>query len=278
MAARQAKITGMLATLAVLLSACMSPPGPQSDEAAVDKLPRKSLQLPSGYTLSYLETGKADGRLVVFVHGTPGNARGWSDYLLQVPEGFHYIAIDRPGFGESGPDQAVVSLPEQAAAVAAVIREQKSGPAILVGHSLGGPVVVQTAADAPELVSALVILAGSLDPGQESVPFVQYLGDTWPLSALLPRPMRNANREIIYLKGELDRLAPRLGTIRMPVVIVHGMEDPLVPFANVAFMKAHFIDVPMAVDAIPRQNHFLPWNAKAHVLAAIAKAAAEARP
>lgn len=278
MAARQAKTSGILATLAMALSACMSPPGPQADESAIDKLPRKSLQLPSGYTLSYLETGKADGRLVVFVHGTPGNARGWSDYLMQVPEGFHYIAIDRPGFGQSGPDEAVVSLPEQAAAVAAVIREQKSGPAILVGHSLGGPVVAQTAADAPELVSALVILAGSLDPGQENVPFVQYLGDTWPLSALLPRPMRNANREIIYLKGELDRLAPRLGSIRMPVVIVHGMSDPLVPFANVAFMKAHFIDVPMAIDAIPDQNHFLPWNAKPHVLAAIAKAAAEARP
>ncbi|MBI1213276.1 MAG: alpha/beta fold hydrolase [Alphaproteobacteria bacterium] len=275
---RQSKISGVLATLTVLLSACMSPPGPEADKAAIDKLPRKSLQLAAGYSLSYLESGAPNGRLVVFVHGTPGDARGWSDYLLDVPDGFHYIAIDRPGFGQSGPDGAVVSLPEQAAAVAQVIRAQHAGRAILVGHSLGGPVVAQTAADMPELVSALVILAGSLDPAQENVPFVQYLGDTWPLSAVLPRPLRNANREIIYLKRGLDQLAPRLASISVPVVIVHGMKDDLVPFANVGFMKTHLADASFAVDAIPAQNHFLPWNAKSHVMAAIAKAASEAQP
>ena len=278
MVGKRSKVSGVLASAAVLLSACMSPPGPEAKKDDIDKLPRKSLQLTAGYTLSYLESGAPTGRLVVFVHGTPGNARGWSDYLMQVPDGFHYIAIDRPGFGKSGPDDAVVSLPEQAAAVAEVIRAQHAGRAILVGHSLGGPVVAQTAADAPELVSALVILAGSLDPAQENVPFVQYMGDTWPVSAMLPRMMRNANREIIYLKRELDHLAPRLEAIRMPVVIVHGMEDPLVPFANVAFMKSHLTGAALSIDAIPKQNHFLPWNAKAHVLAAVAKAESEAQP
>jgi pimeloyl-ACP methyl ester carboxylesterase len=257
--------------VALALAAC-SVPGPDAREADMAKLPRKSVALDAGYALSYLEGGDTRGRLVVFVHGTPGNARGWSDYLMHAPLGFHYIAVDRPGFGNSGPDEAVVSLPEQAAAVAAVIRAQAAGPAILVGHSLGGPVIAQTAVDTPELVGALVFLAGSLDPAQENVPFVQYIGDTWPVRALLPRAMRNANREIIHLKGELDRLAPRLAQIKVPVEIVHGMKDDLVPFANVAFMKAHLTGARLDADEMPGQNHFLPWNAKAHVLAAIAKA------
>jgi pimeloyl-ACP methyl ester carboxylesterase len=247
-------------------------PGPQTRDEDMDKLARKFVTVDAGYAVSYLEAGAANGRLVVFVHGTPGNARGWSDYLMQVPAGFHYIAIDRPGFGKSGPDEAVASLPEQAKAVAAVIRAQNEGAAILVGHSLGGPVIAQTAVDAPELVSALVILAGSVDPAQENVPFVQYIGDTWPIRALLPRAMRNANREIIFLKRELDRLEPRLAQIKIPVEIVHGMNDDLVPFANVAFMKAHLTAARFHADEMPDQNHFLPWNAKAHVLAAIAKA------
>lgn len=265
---------------AVLLAigAC-SVPGPDARDEDMNKLPRKFLTLEAGYAVSYLEGGEANGRLVVFVHGTPGSARGWSDYLMNVPAGFHYIAIDRPGFGKSGPDEAVTSLPAQASAVAAVIRAQHAGPAILVGHSLGGPVIVQTAADQPSLVSALVILAGSVDPAQENVPFVQYMGDTWPVRAVLPRAMRNANREIIYLKGELTRLEPRLGGIKIPIEIVHGMNDDLVPFANVAFMRAHLTGAThLDVDEMPGQNHFLPWNAKVQVNAAIVKAAAAVSP
>ena len=260
------------------LGAC-SIPGPEARKEDMDKLPRKSLQLDAGYAISYLDAGDQAGRLVVFVHGTPGNGRGWSDYLMHVPRGFHYIAIDRPGFGQSGPDEAVTSLPDQARAVAAVIRAQNAGPAILVGHSLGGPVVVQTAADAPDLVSALVVLAGSVDPAQENVPFVQYMGDTWPVRALLPRAVRNANREIVFLKRELTNLEPRLAGIKVPIVIVHGMTDNLVPFANVAFMRAHLIGATrLDVHEMPGQNHFLPWNAKTQVNAAIAEAAAEVSP
>jgi pimeloyl-ACP methyl ester carboxylesterase len=271
--ARSTTILRLFAIAATLVSSACSVPGPQTRDEDMDKLVRKSLQLAAGYDVSYIESGDPNGRLVVLVHGTPGSARGWADYLMQVPAGFHYIAVDRPGFGESGPDQAVTSLADQAAAVAAVIRAQHAGSAILVGHSLGGPVIAQTAVDAPELVAALVFLASSLDPAQEHAPLVQYMGDTWPVRSLLPRAMRNANREIIYLKGELERLEPRLGGIKVPVVVVHGMADDLVPFANVAFMKAHLTSAKrLDIDAMRAQNHFLPWNAKAHVLAAIAKA------
>jgi pimeloyl-ACP methyl ester carboxylesterase len=245
----------------------------------MEKLPRKSLDL-GAYAISYLQAGDPNGRLVVFVHGTPGDAEGWVDYLMTPHDGVQYIAVDRLGFGKSGPDDAVVSLPEQAKAIAAVIRAQgKDREAILVGHSLGGPIVAQLAVDEPKLVAALVILAGSLDPGQENVPFIQHVGDTWPISALLPRAMRNANREIIALEHELARLAPRLKFITQPVVIVHGTADDLVPYANVAFMRTHMTGTKvMDVTTMPGQNHFLPWNAKAQVLAAIAKAVKDTEP
>jgi pimeloyl-ACP methyl ester carboxylesterase len=258
--------------MALALGAC-SVPGPETPAAEMEKLPRKSLDL-GRYAISYLNAGDPQGRLVVFVHGTPGDADGWADYLMSVPAGFHYVAVDRLGFGKSGPDDAVVSLPEQAKAIAAVIRaEGANRAAILVGHSLGGPIVAQLAVDDPKLVSALVILAGSLDPAQENVPFIQHVGDTWPISALLPRAMRNANREIIALEPELARLAPRLKSITQPVVIVHGMADDLVPYANVAFMRSHMTGAKIVdVTSMEGQNHFLPWNAKPQVLAAIAKA------
>jgi pimeloyl-ACP methyl ester carboxylesterase len=263
---------------ALALAGCAIP-GPQtSAEEMQAKLPRKTLQLAS-YKLSYLESGDPNGALVVFVHGTPGDAEAWVDYLMSVPKGFRYIAIDRPGFGDSGPDDAVTTLAEQGDAVAAVIRANGGKPAVLVGHSLGGPIVAQTAADHPDLVAALVVVAGSLDPAQEDVPFIQFVGDTWPVSALLPRALRNANREIIALKHELEALSPHLAAIKVPVTIVHGTKDDLVPFANVDFIKAHMTgSTGMAVTVLEGQNHFLPWNSKDKVEAAIAKAFAMMTP
>ena len=266
---RRAAFAGTLLALA----GCAIP-GPAVDEEEMRaRLPHKALQLPA-YKLSYIEAGDRQGRLVVFVHGTPGDADGWADYLMNTPSGYHYVSLDRPGFGRSGPeDGAVTSLAEQASAVAALIRSFGAKPAVLVGHSLGGPIVAQTAADSPDLVAALVILAGSLDPAQEDVAFIQFVGDTWPVSVLLPRAIRNANRELIALEHELDALSPRLAAIKVPVTIVHGTKDNLVPFANVAFMKKHLTGAKaMDVTVIEGQNHFLPWNSREQVTAAIAKA------
>ncbi len=258
---------------ALALVGC-SIPGPDTDEKAMLlALPLRTLELPAGYSLRYREAGDPNGKTVVFVHGTPGESDAWTDYLMSVPKGYRYLAVDRPGFGESGPDDAVVSLAEQAKALADLLQAKGNRAAVFVGHSLGGPIIAQFAVDSPKLASALVIVAGSLDPAQESIPFIQYVGDTWPVSALLPRMIRNANREIIALKPQLEALAPRLATVKVPVTIVHGTKDDLVPFANVDFIKTHMTGTKaMDVTVLDGLNHFLPWNSKPKIEGAITKA------
>src|SRR5262249_3214572 len=208
------------------------------------------------------------------IHGTPGGGHGFADYLLNPQHGAAYLAIDRPGFGASEPMEAVTSLSAQARAIAELIRGHRTGAALLVGHSYGAPVAVQTAVDAPDAVAALVILAGSLDPALEHVPFVQRLGDVWPFRNLLPRALRNANRELIALKPELERLAQRLPDIKVPVIIVHGTKDTLVPYSNAAFMKSRMTSARLQIVTLEGSDHFLPWNAFPEVEAAIAAAVA----
>ena len=66
----------------------------------------------------------------------------------------------------------------------------------------------------------------------------------------------------------LATLGPSARCSRAPCVT----KDDLVPFANVAYIKSHMTGVKgMDVTVIEGQNHFLPWNAKAQVRAAIAK-------
>ena len=250
-----------------------APPGPNLPRANTDALRVDApLGAPLNLTLSTLRAGVPDGPRLVLVHGTPGSADAWSDYLLNPPPGMEVVALDRPGFGRSGPDGAVTGLKDQAAAVASLL-PRDGRQVVLLGHSLGGPIVAQVAADHPSQVTALVLLAASLDPAQETIQVIQYVG-AWPLVRyLLPRAIRNANAELMALKPELEALALRLASIRAKVVIVHGTKDDLVPVANVPFMQGKLTGTACVKTVLLEgQNHFLPWNSADTVRAAVRQA------
>jgi len=179
---------------------------------------------------------------------------------VNPPQGIEVVALDRPGFGQSGPDGALTSLEAQAAAVVALFPAD-GRPVVLLGHSLGGPVVAWVAASYPTRVTAVVLLAASLDPGQESIHPMQRVGAWSPIRGMLPRAIRNANAELMALKPELEALAKMLPLIKAKVVIVHGTQDDLVPVANVPFMQAHLTGARCVKTVLLEgRNHFLPWN------------------
>lgn len=265
-------------TLALLaaLAACERPPGPQANAAEIDALERATLPARNGITLSYLRAGDPTGRRVIFVHGTPGEARGWADFLRACPPHLHCIAVDRPGFGATMPLQPVASLRAQADAIAPLATVVNGQRAVLVGHSLGAPIVAQLALDHPDEVGGLLLLAGSMDPDLERVMWAQRVGAWGPVAALVPRMWRTTNQELLPLKGELQVLAARLGELRLPISIVHGTRDPLVPYENVEFDRKALVNARLRIDAIEGQNHFLPWNETARVQAALAQLLREA--
>lgn len=222
-----------------------------------------------GIELNLLVAGDPAGARVLLVHGTPGSAEGWADYLLAPPPGAELVALDRPGFGRSGPHGALPRLAEQAAAVAALLPPD-GRRAVLVGHSLGGAVVARVAAEHPRRVAAVVLLAAALDPALERIHPLQRLGAWPPLRALLPRAIRNANSELLALRDELVDLQPLLARIDAPVCIVHGTADPLVPVGNVDYLHAHLVAARCRETVLlPAGNHFLPWNAPREVRAAL---------
>lgn len=247
-----------------------APPGPRAPEDATEHL-RQSVSAgpPLSAKLSYLRAGHPLGPLLILVHGTPGSAAGWADYLLNPPAGMDVVALDRPGFGQSGPKAAMPGLAEQAAAVLALMPND-GRPVVLLGHSLGGPVVARVAADHPTRVHALVLLAASLDPALEKIHAMQHVGNWTLVRNLLPRVLRNANSELMALKPELEALALALPRIQARVVVMHGTQDELVPVANVPFMQAHLTGAAcLKTVLLEGRNHFLPWNSESDVRTAI---------
>jgi pimeloyl-ACP methyl ester carboxylesterase len=226
------------------------------------------------WPIAFHRVGDPGAPRLLLVHGTPGSAAGWAGYLHAPPSGVEVVALDRPGFGASGPEAAVTSLAAQADAVAALLPDDRRA-ALLLGHSLGGAVAVRVAADQPERVRALILVAAALDPALERIHPLQRLGHWPPLRALLPRAIRNANAELLALAGELIGLAPALARVRCPVFIVHGMADDLVPVANVDYLRSRLRRASRVhTELLAARDHFLPWTAEAEVRRTIAAALA----
>lgn len=203
--------------------------------------------------------------LIVFVHGSPGSADAFLSYLADTALSrlAGMISIDRPGFGYTkGFGRAEGSLGRQAAAVEAVVQRLAPGKkVVLVGHSLGGPVIARFAMDYPEKTAGLVMVAASIDPDLEEHPWWQGAVDAPPLRWLTPKSLWTSNREIKLLEAELRQILPRWADIRCPVTMVHAKDDRLVPFANVAFAKRMLVNCPRYSEVIlEKGDHFILWS------------------
>ncbi len=235
-------------------------------------LTRHEMTTETDWTMSYIQQADSDpeAQRLIYVHGTPGDATSLEGYLVDPMEGFESISIDRPGFGHTTPKKPALSLKEQARVIEPFLVERDGKWPILVGHSMGGPIIAQVAAMYPEMVGGLVIASGALDPELEEWRWYNSLANTWVTAYMIPRGLRNSNRELAPLKGELEKLKPLLGKVKCPVVIVHAPDDMLVSFENVAYMENQFSEgIVKEVMVLEDRNHFLPWNSEADIRKAI---------
>src|SRR5271167_4723171 len=117
---------------------------------------RGSFTLPSGQTLSYLRWGEGPPELV-FVHGGAQNAHTWDTVALAL--GRPLVAVDLPGHGHSaGGPEGSISIGTNGRDLATVVAELAPAARGVVGMSLGGMSSIALAAQAPELVRALVLV------------------------------------------------------------------------------------------------------------------------
>lgn len=223
-----------------------------------------------GRTVAYRRAGNPDGQRVIFIHGSPGDWGAWGDYLVEPVGDFDLVAVDRLGYGQSvsGLDAkgrpsraAVLSYAEQAGALEELLVEHHGRWPILVGHSLGGPIAARLAADHPDRVGGLLILAGSLDPRFEQPAWYSRLFATGATRWVLPGALAQSNREMMVTLSETQQLATVLDAITCPVTVVHGADDTLVPVGNVDYMRAKMTNAATPEFIIvPKQGHFLPWE------------------
>lgn len=97
-----------------------------------------------GVRISYRAWGKGGDPVAVLVHGGAAHAGWWDHVAPHLTPGHRIVAIDLSGHGDSG-HRASYALETWADEVMAVVRAESAEPPVLLGHSMGGFVVLTAA-------------------------------------------------------------------------------------------------------------------------------------
>jgi pimeloyl-ACP methyl ester carboxylesterase len=242
----------------------------------------------AGHRMHYYGEGPAGGPVVVLVHGLGGRSEDWRDlapYLAQA--GFRVYLPDLPGYGRSEqPADFSYSVPDEAEAVVGFMDALGLNRVDLGGWSMGGGIVQHVAFRHPERVRRLMLFdsIGIFEkPTWDTRLFTPATpGELDQLDALLmPHPPRvpdfiaqdilrlsRKNAWVIHraldtmLTGRdaTDRILPQL---KMPVLIVWGAEDRIIPLRLGEEM--HSLVPQSQLEVFPGCGHLAPGQCTAQI-------------
>jgi len=178
-----------------------------------------------------------------------GSHRSW-DLQRKLSKAYRAIFVDLPGHGQSQSLDGLITVKRLADHMTAFIEGLGAGPAVLVGHSLGGAICIQLALDSPALVRALVlvgtgaklgvlpaILEGLKTDFKASVNLA--IGSMAFASGANPELIERSKSETLNCRPEVayaDFVAcnnfdvrERISSIKAPTLIIVGADDRLTP-------------------------------------------------
>jgi pimeloyl-ACP methyl ester carboxylesterase len=214
---------------------------------------------------------------VILVHGWTCDETTWDNQVPVLSKQYRVITLDLPGHGQTGsPKDGKLSMDLFARAVEAVRKESKADRVVLVGHSMGTPVVVQYARLFPQHTAALVFVDGLVtiprngrgaapDPKQMAGPNGpqareqmirgMFSQSTTPdmqkhiLSMMLGAPESTA---VGAMNATFDAAIWKDDVLKMPILGLYADHSGL---GNRDYMKEHF--PAMEYTEIPSTGHFL---------------------
>ncbi|MEX0809538.1 MAG: alpha/beta hydrolase [Dongiaceae bacterium] len=252
-----------------------------------------------GTEIYYKDWGK--GRPVVFSHGWPLTGDDWDRQMLFLGErGFRVIAHDRRGHGRSGQTWHGNEMDTYAADLNTLVEALDLKDAVHIGHSTGGGEVTRYLGRHGGKRVGKAVLVGAVPPLMLKTPAnpgglpisvfddlrAKLVADRAQLFRDFPEPFYGANkpgpkisqgqRDFWWLQGMMCGVKPAydcikafsetdftedLKKIQVPVLIVHGSEDQIVPIgasahASVKLVKNATLKV---YDGGPH-GFFGPWG------------------
>lgn len=121
-----------------------------------------------------------EGRPIVLLHGLMGRARTWWSVAQWLRRYGRVIGLDARAHGRN-PVRTAASTEDFVADAAGAVRALDAGPAVLIGHSMGGLHAWVLAATHPALVHAVVVEDMAPDQRGKTVdPWREHF-ESWPV-------------------------------------------------------------------------------------------------
>jgi pimeloyl-ACP methyl ester carboxylesterase len=212
---------------------------------------------------------------LILVHGTRVSHTQWDRYLDRFP-GLEIVTPDLPGHG-SRADEEFTTQAAVATISEAVEGGGRTGPVVLVGHSLGGYMAMAYAAQRPDRLSGLVLIGSSAVPegagaavyrafarliervgdermGRISNRVLARLADEATAAAVLAGGASYTATAAAWAAVMADCRPSMLAHVGCPVLLVNGQFDQLGVHARryrAACRDARVVTVPRATHLLP---------------------------
>jgi pimeloyl-ACP methyl ester carboxylesterase len=235
----------------------------------------------AGHRVHYVVEGPVDGPAVVLVHGLGGRAEDWRNLApLLAQAGFRVYMPDLLGFGRSEkPADFSYSVPDEADVVLGFLDALGLKQVDLEGWSMGGGIVQHLAFKHPERVRRLILM-DAVGINEKPAWDTRLFTPTTPaeldqLDALLmpnpPKVPAFVARDILRVSNQRAWIVHRalatmltgrdatndlLPQLKMPVLMVWGAEDRLIPLSQGETMHSLVPQSQLAV--IPGCGHLVP--------------------
>lgn len=205
--------------------------------------------------IRYLSIGDPEKQPLLLVYGAPGTIFDWQPFAKRerIYEKYRLLIVDRPGYGGSRPRKAETSIREAAERVLELL-DGETQKAVVMGHSYGGPIAVVMAALQPEKIEKTIGVAGQYDPENELIFGISYYFRAGIFKYLLPRLLWISNREKLTHAEAQREVLPLYRTIPVPVILIHGDADTLVPYENSPFLM-QFLNGDSKLITLPGYDH-----------------------
>jgi pimeloyl-ACP methyl ester carboxylesterase len=239
----------------------------------------------NGIQMAYTDEG--DGIPLVFIHGFPLNRSTWSKQVEAFKSNYRVIAPDLRGLGETEATPGPASMSRFAEDLHALLHHLGTGPAILVGHSMGGYVALAFARAFPKALRALVLVgtkAGADSPAGADVrrvlaEKVQAEGTSVVVEAMAPKMLSASHTDAAMaasVKDFMTTASPEgvvsallgmaerpdagawLGKIRVRTLVIVGAEDTVIPPSESEILM---MGIPSAqLKIIPKAGHLVAFE------------------
>ncbi|MFK7858150.1 MAG: acetoin dehydrogenase dihydrolipoyllysine-residue acetyltransferase subunit [Granulosicoccus sp.] len=227
--------------------------GPEPESVTVD-----------GMRLMYLKQGDSDETPVLLLHGFGADMNGWLFNQGDLSETAPTYALDLPGHGKSAKVVGDGTLAWIAGVVEKFMTEISMTAVHLVGHSMGAGVALLVAANQPDSVKSLTLIAGAGLGEEVNIDFLEGY-----ISAKRQKHLKPVLQQLVHdpslisadmmeevfkfkrIDGVIDglntlvkanfaegkqkgSLRDVLSTLSMPVTVIWGKEDQIIPVSHTA--------------------------------------------